>query len=278
MPDKTDTAQAPFWKTLLTGFLIGIGAIAPGVSGGAFAVIFGLYAAITDAVAHIYHDFRKKLRFLLPLGIGGVLGVLLFGRLVEWLFTYYEVPVRWLFVGLMVGTLPSVFREAGREGFRKRYLLPMLVCGAGIFLLSKQQGVAYTGDATALPMGMSLLCGAVVGFGTIVPGASASFVLMSMGLYEPMLRALNALDFSLLLPMGIGFLAFVVLFAKLVSWLYSRAYGWISYAVTGLLIGSILAVVPSVRADRQTVLALLLAVIGGLLSFTMLQIKGREQG
>jgi hypothetical protein len=59
MPDKTDTAQAPFWKTLLTGFLIGIGAIAPGVSGGAFAVIFGLYAAITDAVAHIYHDFRK---------------------------------------------------------------------------------------------------------------------------------------------------------------------------------------------------------------------------
>ncbi len=265
--------KEPILKIGLTGFLIGIGAIAPGISGGAIAVIFGLYERITDTVAHFYRDFREKLRFLLPLGIGAALGVLLFGRVIEYLFANYNVQLRCLFVGLMLGTLPSVFRTANRDGFRLWYLLPMALCGVGIAWLATREGLGYTGGAEELPFWLAAVCGAVVGFGTIVPGVSASFVLMSWGLYEPMLRALNTLDVWKLLPMGAGFVLLILLFAKLVSYLYKRAYGLMSYAVAGLLLGSIVPVVPPLSMDWATVLSLLLAVIGAALSALLLRVR-----
>ena len=119
-PDKTNReGAASFGRTLITGFFIGIGAIAPGISGGAIAVIFGLYDRIADAIAHFYRGFREKMRFLLPLCLGGGAGVLLFGQVISWLFAHYNTPVRILFIGLMAGTLPSLFRTAAKEGFRR---------------------------------------------------------------------------------------------------------------------------------------------------------------
>ena len=265
--------EESLWKIGITGFLIGIGAIAPGISGGAIAVIFGLYERITDTVAHFYRNFKEKLKFLLPLGIGAVLGVLLFGRVIEYLFANYNVQLRCLFVGLMLGTLPSVFRTANRDGFRPWYLLPMALCGIGIAWLATREGFSYTGGAEELPVWLAAVCGAVVGFGTIVPGVSASFILMSWGLYEPMLRALNTFDIWKLLPMAAGFILLVLLFAKLVSFLYKKVYGLMSYAVAGLLLGSIVPVIPPLALDWATGLSLLLAVIGAALSALLLRVK-----
>ena len=76
-----------FFTTAAVGFLMGIGMIAPGVSGGAIAVIFGLYEQITDAVAHFYREFRKKMAFLIPLAIGAGVSVLLFSQIIQFFFT-----------------------------------------------------------------------------------------------------------------------------------------------------------------------------------------------
>ena len=76
-----------FFTTTAVGFLMGIGMIAPGVSGGAIAVIFGLYEQITDAVAHFYREFRKKMAFLIPLAIGAGVSVLLFSQIIQFFFT-----------------------------------------------------------------------------------------------------------------------------------------------------------------------------------------------
>lgn len=262
--------------TILTGFLIGIGSIAPGISGGAIAVVFGLYSKITDAIAHFYRHFWQKMKFLIPLGIGGILGILLFGRVIGFLFDNYNMQIRCLFIGLMVGTLPSVFRTANKQGFKGWYLLPMLLAAGMTALFAFLDTLSYTGGDTGLTWPLLFISGAVVGFGMIVPGVSSSFILMACGLYEPLLRIFNQMDIVKLIPVGIGFGLFILLFAKLVDWLYRKAYGFVSYIVAGLLIGSIFPVIPPLQMDVTSSLALLLAVLGCLLSWGLLLLKKDE--
>ncbi|MCI8554901.1 MAG: DUF368 domain-containing protein [Clostridiales bacterium] len=263
------------WKTLAKtaggGFLMGIGAIAPGISGGAIAVVCGLYEDITDAVAHFYRQFREKMKLLIPLGVGVVLGVLLFGRVIEFFFNHYNLQTRCLFIGLMAGTLPSVFRTAAKKGFHIWYLL-LFAAGTVLTCLLGQPGhFTYTGGVEGLTVPLLLLSGAVIGFGTIVPGVSSSFLLMAAGLYEPLLDTLNTMDVARLIPIAVGFGAFVLLFARLVSFLYAHAYGAVSFTVCGLLTGSIFPVIPPLRWDLTSGLALLLTVTGAALSWWLLR-------
>lgn len=269
--------ESGFLRTALTGFLIGIGAIAPGISGGAIAVVFGLYARITDALAHLTRDFKKNLKFLAPLCTGAGLAVLLFSQVIAWLFANYNMPVRLLFVGLMAGTLPSVFHTANRQGFRWWYLLPMLAAAAGTVYLTCGPVFVYTGGNAGLNFPLLLLCGGVLGFGTIVPGVSSSFLLMGVGLYEPVLEVIRTVDIPRLLPLGLGFFAFIFLFAKLIDWLYRKAYGFVSYLVAGLLLGSVFPVIPPLRWDGAAAAAILLAAAGGALSWYLLHLQIRKE-
>lgn len=274
--------KTPVWLTILTGFLVGIGCIAPGISGGAIAVVFGLYSKITDAIAHFYKNFLQKMKFLVPLGIGGVAGILLFGKLIGWLFDHYEIQTSFLFIGLMAGTLPSVLHTANRDGFKLWYLLPMLGGIALTLTLGLLEGVSYEGGDAGLGFPVLLLAGAVIGFGTIVPGVSSSFILMSAGLYQPLLNVLNTMDIPRLLPVALGFGVFVLLFAKLVDWLYRKAYGLISYIVFGLLIGSIppvaVPVWPSLGLNKVTWVSVALACFGAVLTWGLLRLRTGKEG
>ncbi len=252
---------------------MGIGSIAPGVSGGAIAVVCGLYEQITDAVAHFYRNFKEKMKLLIPLGIGVALGILLFGQIIQFFFDRYNTQVRCLFIGLMAGTLPSVIQTAKKKGFRLWYLLLFAAAAVLIFLMSQPGNFTYTGGTEGLTWPLLLLSGAVIGFGTIVPGVSSSFILMAAGLYEPLLTTLNTMDILRLIPVAIGFGAFVLLFAKLVSFLYAHAYGAVSFTVCGLLVGSIIPVIPPLSWDLPSALAILLTVTGAALSYFLLRIR-----
>ena len=262
-----------FFTTTAVGFLMGIGMIAPGVSGGAIAVIFGLYEQITDAVAHFYREFRKKMAFLIPLAIGAGVSVLLFSQIIQFFFTEYNAPTRCLFLGLMIGTLPSVFRTAAKDGFRVRYLPLFVVMAALAILMGMPGNFSYTGGQEGLTFPLLLISGAVIGFGTIVPGVSSSFLLMAAGLYDPLLTVLNTRDIPRLLPIALGFGIFVLLFTRLVNWLYQKAYGFTSFAVCGLLVGSLFPVIPPLKADLASAAAVLLGVAGAVLSWYLLRRK-----
>ena len=263
-------------KSILVGFLIGIGFIAPGVSGGAIAVVFGLYDRITDAIGNFYKDFWNKVKFLLPLAIGAGISVLLLGKLIQLSFEKYQLQTCLLFIGLMVGTIPSVIHTANKKGFRWWYVLVMLAAMAMTMTMGWLNTLNYNQAEVNLNFGLLLLCGVAFGFGTIVPGVSTSFLLMSAGVYMPLLKAFNDRDILTLIPVGIGFVLFVLIFAKFINWLYRVAYGVISYIVTGLLIGSVFLVIPPVQFNLETGLSLLLAIIGGLFSWYLLRLKREE--
>ena len=128
-------------ERFLKGIIVGIGGVAPGLSGSVLLIIFGMYQKTLDALGSLFGNLKKNLRFLLPLLAGMGLGVLLFSRVIDFCLANYEMPTRFCFLGLILGTVPMVWREVRKETFRKwHYLLILLSAAAGFWMFTMNPG------------------------------------------------------------------------------------------------------------------------------------------
>lgn len=253
---------------ILKGIVIGIGGIAPGVSGGAFAVMLGVYDKLTEAIATFYKDFWAKMTFLSSIGIGVGIGIVGFSNVMTFLFAHFETLVKFAFIGLMVGTLPSVFGEANKSGFKKRFLVPFTLSFAltVIFAYLDSKGVDRI-SVSVLSTSGAVFYGGVIALGTIVPGISSSIILMYAGVYEAVLTGISNLDFAMLIPMGFGFGLTVLLLAKIISYMFKKFYGYTYYMVLGFVVGSIVALMPDVNENGDLLAGISVAFIGAGLSY-----------
>ena len=257
-------------KDFFKGLVIGIGAVAPGVSGGAFAVMLGVYNRLTEAIANIFHDFIKKAMDLLPLSLGMITGVLVFSRIMSYLFENHEFKIKFLFIGLMLGTISTVIRDANKEGFKKTYLIPSIITfGITVAFTILEDNVINIIPESNVGIIALLICGGVIGFGTIVPGVSASFILMYLGFYEFLLDALVDLNIMILIPVGIGFVICIFIFAKLINYLFDKAYGITYYSILGFVFGSIVAIVPTNQYGMDIVFGIIYCSIGFFISYIL---------
>ncbi|MBR1802813.1 MAG: DUF368 domain-containing protein [Clostridia bacterium] len=117
-----------FFTNFLKGIFIGAGAILPGISSGVFCVIFGIYEKLVDSILNLKKNFKENFLFLLPFALGGVIGVFLFGKLLNYFFHTFPMPTKSLFIGFIIGSIPILFKKAnGKNGFRLHYLIYLLV-------------------------------------------------------------------------------------------------------------------------------------------------------
>ena len=101
---------------LIKGVLVGVGAIVPGLSGGVLAVVFGIYEPLIRFLADVRVKFMENVRFFLPVGIGGVLGVVAFSAVVDYAFTHFAAPFTWLFIGFISEHSHPLQDFRGKEG------------------------------------------------------------------------------------------------------------------------------------------------------------------
>lgn len=108
----------------LKGIAIGAGAILPGISSGVLCVIFGIYEELIDSILNFFKDIKKNLIFLFPILLGVSIGVIIFSKLLLFLFQTYPNQTKSMFIGLILGCLPILFKQANQvKGFRLHYLL-----------------------------------------------------------------------------------------------------------------------------------------------------------
>lgn len=262
----------------LKGLAMGAGAIAPGVSGGALAVIFGLYDKLANFIAHLSKNFKENVLYFLPVGIGGVAGILVFSRVIEYLFNFYEIEVRYAFVGLMLGTLPSVVKQANRRGFKNKYIVLFLISLFLTILLTylENNAVNIIRDVQTTPFYL-IIYGAIIGFGTIIPGISASIVLMYIGAYEAVIGAISNIDIFMIFYLGIGFGLSILLFAKLISMLFQKAYGYTYYTILGLVIGSIFSIFPGFNITPDYILNFFIMFACFWLTYSLSKYMGTDR-
>ena len=112
-----------FIKDIFKGICIGAGAILPGVSSGVLCVIFGIYDKLINSVLNIFKDFKKNFLFLLPICIGAFLGIILLGKLLNFLFSSFPMPTKYAFIGLILGSIPILIKQLNSNNkFKKSYL------------------------------------------------------------------------------------------------------------------------------------------------------------
>ena len=120
---------------LLQGSLIGLGAVLPGISGGVLCVIFGIYKTIMEFLANPVRTFKTHIPKLIPIAIGSVIGFMGVAKILSVLLEKYPAPSVCLFIGLIVGMLPSLFREAGEQGRSKASFVSLGIAMVIVFAL-----------------------------------------------------------------------------------------------------------------------------------------------
>ena len=230
-------------RDLLCGVLIGAGAILPGVSGGVLAVVFDIYRPFMEVLTHPREAIPKYWRWFLPIGLGCAIGFLGFAKGIAAAIDVSSTVTTWLFIGLIVGTVPSLFREAGKEGRSIGSWVSMAVCAGAIFF-----SLFYVGKVICVTVEPNFwwynFCGALWGMSLVIPGLTSSSVMMALGLYEPMMHGLADMQFLVLSACLPGMLLTMLLLARVVTWLFRRYYAVVFHGILGIVAASTLVIVP----------------------------------
>lgn len=260
-----------FLKRFIAGVVLGIGAILPGVSGGIMAVAMGLYRKMIDSIYTFFKAPKKNGLFLLPLAIGAAAGLLGVSLFLEPMMERYQTQMMYLFIGLVAGGIPGLWREGVQgSGFKWRYLI-FTVIGVGIIFGMSGLTKAAGGDIT-LPFNFwtAMLCGGVISLGTVIPGMSTSFILMFLGIYEPMLQALNRFEVGMLLGALLGIVIVAGALIKFVRMLFDKFPNQAYFAVLGFLSASVILIFPGFEWSLMQILNIVL-LVGGFLAAVVME-------
>lgn len=227
---------------LLCGILIGVGAVLPGVSGGVLCVIFGIYPVVMDFISHPFVNLKSKLKILMPYIVGIFVGFWGVSKMLEMLLTRFEAPCTCVFIGLVVGMLPSLFVSVG-EGKNRvlSYLGLALSCIVVLAILVSLRAMSVEIQPNFL---WYILCGCALAFSVIVPGMSFSTMLMPLGLYTPFVQGIGDFDMAVLIPAGIGALVTFISFSRIISGLFDKHYSVAQNIVVGVVIAATAVIIP----------------------------------
>lgn len=241
------------WLTsALLGFFIGLAVIVPGVSGATIAIIMGLYAKMVYALGNIFKDFKRCAGFLLPIVLGALVGLALGFFAVQRLIEIVPFILVCAFGGLMLGSFPAVTNEIKGERWTKSgvalfvvgLIIPLLVSIASIFL----KGEVGTLNTAWYSFIAYFVIGMIVSLTQIVPGLSATALLMAMGLFGPLMASLHLsslkaspIIIGVFAALGVGFLLGIVVFSKGISKLLETKKKPMFRLISGLSLGSILS-------------------------------------
>jgi len=259
----------------LKGIIVGIGGIAPGLSGSVLLVIFGLYQKTINAIGTLFKDFKKNIMFLVPLFAGFGIGVIIFSKLVDFLLANFEMQTRFAFLGLVLGTIPLFYKEVKKEGFSNKYYIAIIaaaLAGFALFFFNKNLFPPVVNPN----LFQSVILGVAVAGSSIVPGVDSAVILSSLGLYELYVSSMASLNLQILIPaaFGLGIGALVISF--IVNRLIKKHYT-ITFSI---IFGLFLSIIPNVLNGNcvlgynlGTVFSIVFAIVGFCVSYFLGDVK-----
>ena len=277
-------------KDILKGVLIGISNIIPGVSGGTMAVSMGIYDTIISAITNLFKDFKKSILTLLPFLIGMLLGIGGLSFAIEYLFKHFPLQTGLLFIGLILGGLPSITKRVKGTGFSIVNLILFLIFFSAIIVLQLVSGKGDVSLVTSFSIVQTIklfLVGMLASATMVIPGVSGSLILMLIGFYRPIVGWISTFikgaltlnqstilgGFIILIPFGIGVVVGMFAIAKLIEFLLSRFEGATYSAILGLVIASPVVVFMTLEGVTYNAITILTGIvalaIGGLVALKL---------
>lgn len=248
-------------RDFIHGIIIGLGAILPGISGGVLSVTYGIYRPLMEVIAGP-KAILKYWKLFLAVGIGWLAGFFGGAGAVSAIFEKYEIEATCLFIGMILGSVPTLWRESGEQGRSKKDIVIMFI---SMILFMAPFVIAGQGNLPQIApsLGAFLFCGALWGLSLIVPGMSSSPILMATGLLIPLTEGIAVLAPNVVIPWAIGIAAVAIMLGRLVNRLFERHYAPMYHAVIGIVLASTLAVIPLNYASVKEFLLCLASLIVG---------------
>jgi len=251
-----------FVVRVIQGAIIGAGAILPGISGGVLCVVFGIYRPMMAVLAHPFKNLKLYWKMFIPIALGWAVGFVGLAGAIASLLALNAAVIVSLFVGLIAGTFPGLFREGAKFGRHKGMWVALAV--STVALLAFFYTLKFSTSTSVTPsFGWYIFCGALWGISLIVPGMSSSSLLMFLGLYQPMSAGIASFDFNVLFPFAVGIIGTVLLLARLVNHLFDKHYGIAFYCVIGFVIASTIPIIPvAFTGWGEALLCIVAAAVG----------------
>lgn len=250
----------------LKGIAIGIANAVPGVSGGTIAVVAKIYDRLLEAITPNIKKLIKNIPFLLPVGIGMGIGILAAARLLGFLFEEYNVPTQLFFIGVIIGSMPMIYKECTSE----KKLSPMCIlpfaAGIGVMVVTAMLSPSEAISTSELDLfGYITLClsGIIAAIAMVVPGISGSLILKVLGRYDLVINAINSFDLVILIVFAVGVVIGIFAAASIISFLLKRWRRATYCFIAGLILGSVPSIFPNeFMFDTQGIVGIILLIVG----------------
>ncbi len=253
-------------KTFVYGALIGIANAIPGVSGGTMAVILNIYDKILYAVS--LKNIKEHLKFLIPLAIGAIAGIFALSNVIVSLMENYTMLLNFCFIGLIIGSIPSIYKRACDEKVKSRNIvLGVIALLFMLFLSWLGQGEIVNKtleDFGGLSTGLFIFLIIAVGISTIsmiLPGISGSLMMLMFGVYTVVMEAVADINLTVMLPIGIGVILGLVIGVKVIKKMLRSHPQALYFIILGLVIGSIAMIWPGFTLNAEGTASLVAMII-----------------
>ena len=246
-------------KNLLKGMVMGMANIIPGVSGGTMAVSMGIYDKLIHCVTHLFKEFKKSILFLIPIVLGMAIALVGLSFIIEPAFAYFPLQTNCLFIGLIVGGLPAVYKKVKGNKLRAGHIVALAIfflVVIGFAALGGGEGAAADLSFSFISVIKLFFVGVIASATMVIPGVSGSMMLLLMGYYNPIIATIKSFMESLLsfdmqgilhgcgvlIPMGVGIIVGIFAIAKVVEIIFEKFPLYAYWAIIGLIAASPFAI------------------------------------
>lgn len=273
-------------KNILKGMVIGIANIIPGVSGGTMMVAMGIYDKLIHCITHLFSELKKSILFLLPIAIG--MGIAVVGSAfgLEYLFANFPLQTNLLFIGLIVGGLPAIWKNVKGNKVKVGHIIAGLIffgIVVAMAVMGETEGAAADLSFNLINVIKLLGVGVVAAATMVIPGVSGSMMLLLMGYYNPILNAItdfisNLVAFDMkgimqgvgvLAPFGVGVVVGIFAIAKLIEIIFAKFPLYAYWAIIGLIVASPIAIIAMNAFPAITFLGVLTGAVALVVGFVI---------
>ena len=250
----------PFIKVVIAGIFMGMANLVPGISGGTMVLAMGLYEEFIESLSNIsrFKFTKKSVVFIVSLFAVSFSTIFALAGIVQFLMENYLSAMLALFIGLTLGGAPTLYHGIGKIDFKNGLFILI-----GLLIMAIVAFVLKPGGQN--PNMLLYFVGGFVGSAAmILPGISGSYLLLVMGLYLPVIAAINdfkyalvlsnlgsliAVSVDILIPFSIGLVCGVVFLSNLLKYLLKMAPKLTMAFLLGILLGSVLGLYPFKMQD-----------------------------
>ena len=270
--------------TALKGAALGTAFVIPGFSGGTMAVILKIYDRLLDAISLNIEKLKKNFGFILFLVIGMAAGVFATAVGLSWLFENHSVPTALTLTGIVVGSLPMIWKECTSESkFKPLNIIPFLIAFAVMvvmfFIENADTAEAAVQTDFSFVLALKLAAGGfIAAISMVIPGISGSLMLTIMGMYETSITAVKDLNIALIAPVGIGAVVGILSGAKIISLLLKKFRQSTYSVIIGLIVGSLLTIFPSdFSFNSEGIIGIVLGIIGFIIPILFDRMSAKKE-